>query len=626
MNPLQNNADNDESALLSIEHELYDPRSKQGKAEFHHVKSHRSLALPSSWGDEAPLIIKQKLDTGMSFGTKLLLVSTILLFVAVGFSLWRVISLRNVVSASNIDMTASITPYIEGGEATPLVLTLHNRNLAKLESASVTLLYKQGNGSQDEQEKIQEKRELGTINSDEYKKQDFNVTLYGSESESRDLVVKLEYKVLGSNAIFTKLATAQVILRTPPISVNIDGPSVLSIGQSGTYSFIVKNNSATTSIPSVLRLQLPNSFTVESSNPKPIALSNSWNIQKLNKGESQTISVTGSFTGKQDESATLSAKIGSVGDSSTEIGIVYSAATTDVKLQSSPLEVVMNLSTSAGVGEVLGYGDKATLVLTYTNRGTEALQDVTIKLALSGDAAQYAAIDPGTGYYDSVAKTITWNKAAIPDLAVLAPNSQEGNLRVVIPIVLKGNNSPSLKAVLTGSASSRASNDVVSTVSKTFSVSGSATLAASTQYKTSPFTNTGPIPPRPNQDTTYTVELKVSAQNALSTAHVSFVLPTYVSWRGVTSDPAITYDSKTRTVSWNTGHVDQGKIVIADIGLSVKPSQSHVGISPTITSGIVLEAEEEVSRVHLRMTLSPLTTSVKNEVWPENPSIVVDRK
>lgn len=625
MNPSQiDDVNNDQAMLDSIEHELYDPKFKNNGSEVHHVKSRRSLDLPASWGEEAPLIIKTKEDAGFSFGTKLLVLSTIILLLALGFSTWRVMSLRNVVSATNIDMEADISQYIEGGEQTPLIVTLRNRNTANLESASVTLLYKQGNGSQDEQEKVQEKRDLGTINSGEIKKQDFSVSLYGSESESRDLVVKLEYKVMGSSATFTKVITQQVILRTPPISVSIEGPDTISVGQMGTYSFVVKNNSATTSLPSVLTLLLPNSFTIDTTSPKSLSRSTSWSIGKLDKGDSQTIKVTGSFDGKQGETATLQAKIGSQGDSASEIGIVYSSQTVDVKFRSSPLVLATNLVSDTNFGETLRYGDRMRLTVNYTNGSLEPLEDVSITVSLSGDAAIYNSVDPTSGYYDSVAKTITWTKATLPDLAILAPNAQ-GTVQVVIPIVPKGINSPTLKVTVVGAGTTKAADDVVATLSKTYAVSGSATLVASTQYKTSSFVNSGPIPPRPNQDTTYTVNLKVSAQNAIGNTTVSFVLPAYVTWRGVTSDPRVTYNSKSRTVTWNIGHIDQGSFVTADVGLSVKPSQSHVGQSPAITSGIVLDTDEEVSRVHLKSTLSPLTTSVKNEVWQENPSIVVDR-
>ncbi len=158
MNPGKNNdAQNDQAALESIEHELYNPKAKNYNGDVHHVKSRRSLALPASWGDESPLIVKAQEGKSTLFGTKLLLFATLFFLIALGFSAWRVMSLRNVVSATNIDMTAVITPYIEGGELTPLTLTLRNRNTASLEEASVTLLYKQGSGSLDEQEKRQEK-------------------------------------------------------------------------------------------------------------------------------------------------------------------------------------------------------------------------------------------------------------------------------------------------------------------------------------------------------------------------------------------------------------------------------------------------------------------------------------
>ena len=624
MNPQENDKDNDQAAILSIEHELYDPKAKAHTTEVHHLKSRRALDLPSSWGNETPLIVKGEVENGISFGMKLLIVATIILLCALGFSTWRVMSLRNVVSAANIDMQADITPYIEGGEQTPLSFTLRNRNTAPLENGKITLLYKQGNGSQDEQEKKQEKIELGTIASGAVTKKDFTVSLYGSESETRDLTLKLEYNVSGSNAIFTKIITTQVILKTPPIAVTVSGPGILSIGQNGTYIFIVKNNSATTSIPSVLTVLLPTNFTVESTEPKPNPRSMSWSINPLVKGATQTITVVGSFDGKKGDTGTLLAKVGSRGDSVSDIGIVYSSVTTDVTLRASPLVLTTNIANDIGVSDSIKYGDKMRLVLNYTNGSLEPLEDLSIVVTLSGDAVMYNSVDPTTGYYDSIAKTITWNKAIFPDFAVIPPNGQ-GTLQVLLPIVAKGTNSPVLKIAVTGIASSKVSDDVIAVVTKTYAVSGNASLVASTQYKTSSFANTGPIPPQPNQETTYTANLRVSAQNAIGNTKVSFTLPAYVTWRNVTSDQSVVYESKTRTVTWNIGHIDQGKSVMTDIGLSVKPSQSHVGQSPVITSGIILDADEEASRIHLKSTLSPLTTVIKNENWTENPSIVVGR-
>lgn len=615
----------EESALDSIEHKLYDPKAKVGTTEIHRIRGERELTLPTSWGGgDSPIITRAQESGKLSFGTKVLLFSLILLFISLSFTAWRVISLRNVVSSSNIDMTADVTPFIEGGEATPLTLTVRNRNLSTLQDVKVTLLYKQGSSSQDEQEKIQEKRDIGDVLSNEYKRQDFSVVLYGAEAESRDITLKLEYGVPGSNATFTKLVAVPVVLKTPPISVNVEGPSTISVGQNGTYNFVVRNNSATTSLPSFLQVTFPNTFTLVDSSEKPISRTTSWSIPSLASGESTTITVTGPLTGKEGEVATIQAKVGKEGDSPRTLGIVYASQIKDIRLRSSPLFIGMKLISDKGGEDSLRYSDIIRFEIEYKNTSSQVLEDVSIVLRLEGDAVAYNDVNPSSGYYDSVAKTITWDKATFPDLAVLAPNSL-GYVQVFMPTVSRGNNTPKLTAKLTASGSSGTNNDTVATLSKTWAVQGSVTLSASTKYKNSSLSNTGPIPPRANIDTTYSAALNVSAQNALSLAKVSFTLPVYVTWRNTTTDNArFSYDPKTRTVTWNIGAMKENETATGEVSLSVKPSQSHVRQSPPITSGIVLEADESLSRASIKTTLTPITTRINGEEWEVNPSLVVE--
>ena len=103
-------------------------------------------------------------------------------------------------------------------------------------------------------------------------------------------------------------------------------------------------------------------------------------------------------------------------------------------------------------------------------------------------------------------------------------------------------------------------------------------------------------------------------------------MPTYVSWKGVTSDDAnVSFDPKLRTVTWSIGNLAAEKTAGLDVTLSVRPSLSHVGRMPSITSGIVFDADEEVSKAHIRTTTSALTTFISGESWMVDPSRVVDR-
>jgi hypothetical protein len=436
----------------------------------------------------------------------------------------------------------------------------------------------------------------------------------------------LEYKVAVSNAVFSKTLTKTIVLKTPPISVQIEGPRLMSSGQSESFQIIIKNNSATTSLPSVLQLTIPNSLTITSSNPKPLSRGTVWLIPVLLPGDSKVIVLTGVLQGKQGEAASVRAIIGSQGSSPTSVGVVYASQTVDIKVRSSPFALTVNLDTDNGASNSLRYGDRATVMIEYTNASDMPLYDASLRFVVDGDAVVYDQIDPTTGYYDSAHRVITWDKSILPELEIVPPQ-KKGTLRVFLPIVAKGTNSPILRTTLTGKAAAQGEEDVTTTISNAWVVQGSASIQTQTAYTNSSFENTGPIPPRPNIQTTYTSRIAISAQNALVTTKVSFTLPFYVTWLGVTSDSQkITYDTKTRTVTWDIGPLAAGTKTVAEIGLAVKPSQSHVGTSPVITGGIVLNADEEVSRAHIKTTLSPLTTALPDtERWPTNPSRVVDK-
>jgi hypothetical protein len=618
--------DQEDGALEALENKLYDPKGKIDNIALHHVRDRKEKELPTKWGDDTPIIRESGDKGGFSFGAKFLIGALILLFSVLAFTAWRVLSSRNVVSDKNIDIALDVAPYVEGGEDTPLTVSLTNRNQLPLEKATLTLIYKQGNGAQDETEKVQEKTDIGTINSGDFKRNDFKIRVYGSEAESRDVTVRLDYQVQGSSATFNKSVVTQVVLKSAPISVRIDGPQLLSVGQLGTYVLSVINNTATTTSPSILLVTFPTNFQIESQSPRPNSRNNLWQIGALAPGATSTVTISGSFTGNQGETSTLKAVVGSTGGSLSQVGVVYSSSVQDVTLRTSPLTFKLSVDSEQGNGENLHYGDRAHVTIAYTNEGQVPLQNPELVLSISGDAPLAKDITADRGYYDSSRGTIIWNKSTMPELSSIAPG-QGGTLFVTVPIVLKGVNSPKMTLMISGKATIKDPNDVVASITRTFVVQGSASISASTHYKTSPFQNTGPIPPQVNVDTSYTAHLIVSAQNALENTKVSFTLPVYVSWQNTVTDPTHTsYDSKTRTVTWNVGNVGAGKSVATDINLSVRPSQVHVNSVPPITSGIVLDADESVSHAHLHTTISALTTYIQGENWTVNPSLVVDHQ
>jgi hypothetical protein len=156
---------------------------------------------------------------------------------------------------------------------------------------------------------------------------------------------------------------------------------------------------------------------------------------------------------------------------------------------------------------------------------------------------------------------------------------------------------------------------VNSTVTKTFKVVTVVTLSASSLYTSGSISNSGPIPPRANQATTYTVLW--SAQNkgsAVAGGTVSTILPSYVSYTGLTSGSGtFSYDDKSRTVSWNAGDLAQGANVQGAFQVSLIPSTSQKGGAPSLTSTATFSGYDRFAGVQVSATAVPVTTETKGD-------------
>lgn len=610
------------SKLDRTEGELNNPKAGPSAIPVHDVHSERAASLPTTWGDNSAMLTRVTPDRKMSFGTKLFLFSFLFLIVVGGYTAWRFMSSQNTVSSNAIDMVTDMKPYVEGGEQVPITISINNRNTVALQEAVLTLSYEKGVGVSEEQQKVSEKRVIGTIPPNLMQKQSFVILLYGEEAASRDIVAKLEYKVPGSSALFSKVLTTTAVLKTPPVGVHVDGPDILSPGQLGTYTVTVRNNISTSSVAFRVSILLPDSFKKDFIDPPGTSRDTIWDIPTLMPGEEKVITVRGSFSGTAEQINTIRAIVGS-GKGAADIAVVYSSDKKEVSLRTTPLTISIRAETDKGTGDVLRFGDRATVLVTYENKSANTLRNVEIKASISGDGAVYEGISSDNGFYNSEAKTILWNKSTLPELATVLPGTKK-ELRMYVPVITKGTSNPSLKITIDGTADDKEIGDVITSSTKNFAIQGSASINGWTSYRESSFVNAGPVPPVANKDTTYTLHLVASAQNTLSGTKVSFILPIYVMWGNqVTQGEKITYTSATRTVVWDIGQMSSGQAKTADMQVSVKPSQSHVGTAPTITSGITLEGQETESRARIRNTISPLTTDLFQEVWGGDPGRVV---
>lgn len=160
---------------------------------------------------------------------------------------------------------------------------------------------------------------------------------------------------------------------------------------------------------------------------------------------------------------------------------------------------------------------------------------------------------------------------------------------------------------------------VSSAASTEVQVSSVARLTAQALHFSGAFANTGPMPPVPGQKTTYTVEWgATNTSNTIANAIVSATLPTYVTFVSAGAGSGITYDTKSRTVTWTMGDVEAGAGFTkpsrtAAFQVSLLPSSSQSGQSPALTGPATLSAQDRFAQVQVTATADAPTTQLSND-------------
>jgi hypothetical protein len=156
---------------------------------------------------------------------------------------------------------------------------------------------------------------------------------------------------------------------------------------------------------------------------------------------------------------------------------------------------------------------------------------------------------------------------------------------------------------------------VMTSATKTARVATTILLGSVSSRTVGGLSMSGPIPPKANQATTYSVVW--SAQNKGSTVadgKVTAILPSYVSYTGATSGKGtFSYDSSSRMLTWSTGDLAQGDSAQGVFQVSLTPSTSQKGSAPELTGPVSFSGYDRFAGVQVKSSAAPATTETKGD-------------
>jgi hypothetical protein len=556
----------------------------------------------------------------------------------------------NTVSNENIDISILGNNFTAGGEELSFVVGITNKNSSALDLVDLIVEYPKSSSSSalpintDSSPTERLRESLGTIPAGAVRNENLKIVLFGEQGSVVPIKISLEYRVEGSNSIFVKKKSYEVTINSTPLDLSLDAPLDASPNQDVTLNLKATLNATSTAPKIIIKFNYPVGFQFVSSTPAPSLGNNIWSLGDLPPGAERNISVTGKMLDVFDgEEKTFHISSGSqaTGNKSM-IDVVFNSLSHTIAIKKPFIEAKLFVN---GVSDREYSVNTRTPIqgeIRWTNNLDTKVNDLVIRAKISGNAVDRKTISAQQGFFDSSIDTITWDKNSKNGFNEVNPGDSGSVSFTISPLSLFSvsggvlsdptiniNVSISGKQLISGYSTADLANSD-SAIVRVISDVGFATKAL---YYSGPFVNSGPVPPRVEKETTYTVVWSLSnSANNVSKGVVRSSLPSWIKFTGAISPPGedLIYNPSNREITWNIGRIPKGTGInlsgrTVSFQVAFTPSLSQVGTIPVIINDSILTGHDDFVNVDVRVSKTSLRTHLDNDpLFPPSGGVVVE--
>jgi hypothetical protein len=282
-------------------------------------------------------------------------------------------------------------------------------------------------------------------------------------------------------------------------------------------------------------------------------------------------------------------------------------------------------------------GQSIPVTIKWQNILPDKILNTSIVATISGDILDKSSVKiSGGGYYKSLDNTILWDKNTTPSLASISPGDfGDFSLSVAsfpdsVQTRLMKNPHIDIQISSIGDRSGAESGVVSSQESLTIKFPSVFAFTAKSFRSVGPLSNTGPIPPRADKESTYTLTWTLTnANNDLKNVLVTASVPVGVDYKNEISPQGekISFDPETRTLSWNVGNLSAGagftyspREVSFKVGIT--PSITQINTTPNLLSGLNVSATDTYTETQLTSQIQAVTTRYSDPSFKNGDDVV----
>lgn len=588
----------------------------------------------SGWGRN--ILSEDNLDRPKrrSWLTVFLILALAFFLSAIAFAGYTLYRGGNVISPANVELILDGPETVKAGETLNLQVLVANKNTTALNSADLIIEFAPGTRSPLEvtKEFSRTRIPLDTIKSGASINQTIKAVVFGEKDVEQQIKVSIEYRIADSNAIFDKVSFFRYQISSSPVTLNLTLPTEINSGQTVNLDLELVTSSDAPVRDLVVIASYPPGFTFTSATPPPAVGTNVWRLGDLPSGARSHIKVVGKLEGQDDDPKSFRFNVGLESDRAEGlIAVNYGEVFKVITIKRPYVALSVSVGGDSLAQEyIAGSSEPVRVDISWLNNLPTEVTDGELTVTFSGVALDPRTVVTNEGFYQSATNQIVWSKRTLPALSRLAPGAsdQVSFNFASVPLNRSGNSiiaRPTIDLNVTFRGRrvtvDSSSESIETIVKKQVKLNSVFQLASFGKYTDGPFVNSGPLPPKVGQETTYTILWSVvNSSSEVTDATVKATLPAYVRWGEKVSPDSekVTFDESRGEVTWDIGVVDAGRGLISaarEVAFQVAflPSVSQIGEMPVLIINPTLTGTDSFTHRVLTNTKRSLDTVISSD-------------
>ena len=534
-----------------------------------------------------------------------------ILLVAVAIYYWN----SNYYSRETLKLEILGPETIEIAENFEYLVKYKNNGKVRLEEPRIIFEYP--DYSIVEENLLRKEIELEDIYPGEEKTYSFKARLIGKEGETKTARVSLSYRPKNLKARFESNTTLTTVIKSIPLTFRFDLPSEVESGKDLTFSLNYFSNIDYPLSGLRIKVEYPSDFEFIESAPQSLE-EVEWEIPPMNKAEGGRIEITGKIRGGVGDHEIFKGEFGTWQDGefvllkeiSKAVKIIKPALYISQEINGSPEYV-------ASPGDLLHYQ------VSFKNIGETPLTDLSLLITLTGDSLDLTSLRAPRGDFEEGDNSILWDWKRLGELQFLDVR-EEGEVEFWVK--LKKNwqitSSEGKEVIKTNIYLSQAREEFETKVNSKMDI------VQKGYFEDEIFGNSGSIPPRVGDTTTYTIMWQAkNFYNDVSSVKVKAKLSKNVKLTGEIfpedEESRFTFDSGSREIIWRVGELKVGKGVLnsaPNIAFQVafSPDSSQRGQVLDIIGQAEIIGQDDWTKEILTFSTDSIDTGLPDDPTVEN--------